>query len=57
MVSKPVVVGPGEGTSIPGPAGGLLTWKARGADTAGAFTAFENTVAPLDGPPLHRHAD
>jgi mannose-6-phosphate isomerase-like protein (cupin superfamily) len=53
----PVVVPPGVGASIPGPAGGLLTWKARGIETGGALTAFENTVAPFDGPPLHVHAD
>jgi quercetin dioxygenase-like cupin family protein len=55
-MSDPVAVGPGEGETIQGPAGGPLTFKVRGEQTAGALTAFENVVAPGDGPPLHRHA-
>lgn len=51
-----VVVGPGEGTTIEGPAGGPLTFKVRGEQTDGSLTVFENTIAPGDGPPLHRHA-
>lgn len=51
-----VVLGDGEGTTIQGPAGGPLTFKVRGAQTGGALTAFENVVAPGDGPPLHSHA-
>lgn len=50
-----VVLGDGEGTTIQGPAGGPLTFKARGAQTGGALTVFENVVAPGDGPPLHTH--
>jgi quercetin dioxygenase-like cupin family protein len=50
------VIGPGEGTTIEGPAGGPLTFKARGEETDGSLTAFVNTIAPGDGPPLHRHA-
>lgn len=53
---RPVVLGKGEGSPIQGPAGGPLTFKVRGAQTAGALTAFENEVAPGDGPPLHTHA-
>jgi len=51
----PVVLGKGEGTTIEGPAGGPLTFKVRGAQTDGTLTAFENVIAPGDGPPLHRH--
>jgi quercetin dioxygenase-like cupin family protein len=51
-----VVLGDGEGTTIQGPAGGPLTVKVRGVQTGGSLTAFENVVAPGDGPPLHRHA-
>ena len=51
-----VVLGGGEGTTIQGPAGGPLTLKVRGAQTAGSLTAFEHIVGPGDGPPLHRHA-
>jgi quercetin dioxygenase-like cupin family protein len=50
------VVQPGSGTTIQGPAGGPLTFKARGEQTNGGLTAFENLVAPGDGPPLHVHA-
>lgn len=52
---RPVVLGTGEGSTIQGPAGGPLTFKVRGAQTAGALTAFENVIAPGDGPPLHTH--
>ncbi|MDX6533604.1 MAG: hypothetical protein QOF68_1348 [Gaiellales bacterium] len=52
----PVHVLPGEGATIQGPAGGLLTFKVRGEQTNGALTAFENVIAPNDGPPLHTHA-
>ncbi len=52
-----VVVGPGEGRTIEGPAGGPLAFKVRGDQTAGALTALENTIAPGDGPPLHVHAN
>jgi len=51
-----VVLGEGEGTTIQGPAGGPLTFKVRGAQTNGSLTAFENVVAPGDGPPLHTHS-
>lgn len=50
------VAGPGEGPTIQGPAGGPLTFKVRGTQTNGALTAFENVIAPGDGPPLHTHA-
>lgn len=50
------VVHPGAGQTINGPAGGLLTFKARTEDTGGTLTVFENIIAPKDGPPLHKHA-
>jgi quercetin dioxygenase-like cupin family protein len=49
-------VGPGEGLTIQGPAGGPLTFKARGEQTDAALTVFENVIAPGDGPPFHTHA-
>jgi quercetin dioxygenase-like cupin family protein len=52
----PFVVGPEEGLTIQGPAGGPLTFKARGEQTGAALTVFENLIAPGDGPPLHTHA-
>lgn len=55
MELDPVVRERGEGETIQGPAGGPLTYKARAAETAGGLTAFENVIAPGDGPPLHSH--
>ena len=55
--ARPFAVPPGEGTTIQGPAGGPLTFKARGEQTGGALTAIENVIAPGDGPPLHVHAN
>jgi mannose-6-phosphate isomerase-like protein (cupin superfamily) len=52
-----VVVAPGAGQTIEGPAGGPLTFKLRGEQTNGALTAFENVIAPGDGPPLHVHTN
>jgi quercetin dioxygenase-like cupin family protein len=51
----PFAVRPGEGSTIQGPAGGLLTYMVRGEQTAGTLTVFENVIAPGDGPPLHVH--
>jgi quercetin dioxygenase-like cupin family protein len=52
---RPFAVAPGEGPTIQGPAGGPLTFKARGEQTGGRLTAAENVIAPGDGPPLHTH--
>jgi quercetin dioxygenase-like cupin family protein len=52
----PVVMRAGHGATIEGPTGGPLTFKVRGEQTNGALTAFENVIAPGDGPPLHVHA-
>jgi quercetin dioxygenase-like cupin family protein len=41
---------------VQGPAGGPLTFKARGDQTGGSLTVVENVIAPGDGPPLHVHA-
>jgi len=51
-----VAIGPGEGRTVQGPAGGPLTFKVRGEETGGRLTAIENEVAPGEGPPLHTHA-
>ena len=56
-MARPFVVHPGAGATVQGPAGGPLTFKARGEQTDGGLTAFENVVAPGDGPPLHVHAN
>jgi quercetin dioxygenase-like cupin family protein len=47
--------GPGEGKSVPNPAGGPLAYKARGEETRGALTFWESIAAPGEGPPLHLH--
>ncbi|MGB0097470.1 MAG: cupin domain-containing protein [Solirubrobacteraceae bacterium] len=54
---EPEVVGPNEGATIEGPVGGPLTFKARGEQTNGTFTALENVIPPGQGPPLHLHAN
>jgi mannose-6-phosphate isomerase-like protein (cupin superfamily) len=54
--ARPVAIPPGEGPTIRGPAGGSLTFKVRGEQTDGRFTALENVIAPNDGPPLHTHS-
>jgi quercetin dioxygenase-like cupin family protein len=54
--TAPFAVGPGEGSTVQGPAGGPLTYKLRGEQTGGKLTVFENVIAPGDGPPLHVHA-
>jgi quercetin dioxygenase-like cupin family protein len=54
---RPFAVPPGEGTTVQGPAGGPLTYKARGEQTGGALTAIENVIAPGEGPPMHVHAN
>jgi quercetin dioxygenase-like cupin family protein len=52
---QPFALGPGEGETVEGPAGGPLTFKLRGERSGGALLALENVIAPGDGPPLHRH--
>lgn len=52
---QPFALGPGEGETVEGPAGGPLTFKVRGERSGGALLALENVIAPGDGPPLHRH--
>jgi quercetin dioxygenase-like cupin family protein len=47
-----VEAGDGLGLNIPG---GTLTFIARGTQTEGAATAWESTVEPGHGPPLHAH--
>ena len=54
-MGRHTIVGPGEGATVQGPAGGPLTFKARGEQTDGALTVFENVIAPGDGPPMHFH--
>lgn len=52
---QPYVILSGEGETIRGPVGGPTTYKARAETTNGTFTAMENVLPPLQGPPLHLH--
>jgi quercetin dioxygenase-like cupin family protein len=56
-MAKPMFQRPGEGQTVDNPLGADVVFKARGEETDGALTAFENAVAPGDGPPLHTHAN
>ena len=53
----PRVLEPGAGDSLPHQLGGSVTFKVCGAETNGAFFAFETEVAAGEGPPLHVHAN
>src|ERR1700737_3046548 len=55
--SGALIVGPNAGATIEGPVGGPLTFKVRGEQTNGTFTAYENVIPPGQGPPLHTHAN
>ena len=50
-----VHLAPGEGETVRSPTGPALTFKLRGAQTGGSLAAWENVVAPGEGPPLHAH--
>jgi quercetin dioxygenase-like cupin family protein len=56
MSEQVVVRGPGEGRSLLVGGGDLITYKARSAETGGAYFCFEASTTPGFGPPLHRHA-
>jgi quercetin dioxygenase-like cupin family protein len=56
-MADPHVLGPGAGETLPHQLGGAVTFKVRGAETDGAFFAFETEVAAGEGPPLHVHAN
>jgi quercetin dioxygenase-like cupin family protein len=52
---RPFIIAPGDGRRVDNPAGGPLTYKARGEQTGGALTGMESVAAPGEGPPLHLH--
>ena len=52
-----IVLAPGEGRTVQNPVGGPVTFKAVADETGGGLLAFESTVAPGEGPPLHLHRD
>jgi quercetin dioxygenase-like cupin family protein len=51
------IASPQRGVTLRNPAGGDLTFLARGEGTAGSVTVFESSAAPGEGPPLHLHAN
>ena len=55
MNAGSITRGPGEGTTVPNPAGGPLTYKARADETGGSVTVWESIAKPTEGPPLHIH--
>ena len=56
MSEQVVVRGPGEGRTLLVGGGDYVTYKARSAETGGAYFCFEVATTPGFGPPLHRHA-
>ena len=56
-MAEPVIRRPGEGETVANPLDAQVVFKVRGEQTGGRLTAFENVVAPGDGPPLHTHAN
>ncbi len=53
--SRGYTVVPGQVETFRNPLGGDVTFLARSEHTGGTVTAFESTVPPGDGPPLHIH--
>ena len=51
--SRGIVIGPGEGRTIPGT--GAITLIATAEQTGGSIGVFEGTSPPGDGPPRHIH--
>jgi quercetin dioxygenase-like cupin family protein len=56
-MTEPIIRRPGEGGTVDTPIGGDVVFKVRGEQTEGTLTAFENLIAPGEGPPLHTHAN
>jgi quercetin dioxygenase-like cupin family protein len=56
MDEQVIVRGPGEGRTLLVGGGDYVTYKARSAETGGAYFCFEVSTTPGFGPPLHAHA-
>ncbi len=56
MSEQVVVRRPGEGRTLLVGGGDYVTYKARSAETGGAYFCFEVSTTPGFGPPLHQHA-
>lgn len=54
---RPFALGPGDGTSVANPTGGVTTFKAVSDQSDGGLTVIEGVSAPGEGPPLHVHAE
>jgi quercetin dioxygenase-like cupin family protein len=53
LMQRPVTVSPGEGRTVR-VVTDLVTFKALGSDTGGAYSLFETVTAPGQGTPPHR---
>jgi len=56
MNEQVIVRGPAEGPTVLIGGGDYVTYKARSAETGGAYFCFEVRTTPGFGPPLHTHA-
>ena len=50
--SKPIILGPGEGSIVANPVAESVLFRLRADDTGGGVTLFESTAARGQGPPL-----
>ena len=56
MDEQVIVRGPAQGRTLLVGSGDYVTYKARSAETGGAYFCFEVSTTPGFGPPLHTHA-
>src|SRR5256885_10076686 len=56
MDEQVIIRGPAEGRTLLVGGGDYVTYKARSAETGGAYFCFEISTTPGFGPPLHAHS-
>jgi quercetin dioxygenase-like cupin family protein len=56
MDEQVIIRGPAQGRTLLVGGGDYVTYKARSAETGGAYFCFEVSTTPGFGPPLHTHA-
>jgi quercetin dioxygenase-like cupin family protein len=56
-MAEAVFHGPDDGQATGNPVGGEVVFMVRGPQSGGHITAFETSVSPGGGPPLHVHAN